>query len=263
MFGGRFGVLGGRVRVRRLLGGVVVACLVAGGFSVGVIPPSANAESSDAGVSADVGVAGSEALVDADARHAADLALAVSRDVVVDQRLPYRGVTPWNSDTRSGASVPAVDVPAPDSPRVDALLSPAVPAPKVLSGFDVERSVEVVGERSTNRIVYANPDGTQTVELSTDAVNFQDAGGVWQRVDNRVVRGVDGVLTNTANRWRVRFEPMVPGRGVSVTAPNGMVRFWAEGGRVQPALGRCCLLAWKTWTLGGVRQRLTCGGAKG
>jgi RHS repeat-associated protein len=118
---------------------------------------------------------------------------------------------------------------APPKPKSD---------PSKGGGFDPVRSVEVIAERDAFTTTFANPDGTRSVTLSSMPVHFQDAKGVWQQIDNRVVRGENGVLSNEANAWRVRFEVMGPKGGVSFETKEGPFRFWArDAAAVEPVVG--------------------------
>jgi RHS repeat-associated protein len=141
------------------------------------------------------------------------------------------------------ASSPAADVPAvPPVARVTAVpveeapvvepvpvVDMSVPSGRNVAGFDLATSVEVVAERDVFETVYANVDGTSTVQYSSMPVNYLDGAGVWQKVDNRVRAGRDGVLVTAGNSWSASFEPMTAGRGVAISTAGGPVRFWAEG----------------------------------
>ena len=100
---------------------------------------------------------------------------------------------------------------------------------RVLKGFDPDRSIEVIAKRDQFSKTFENPDGTETVQVSSVPLHFRDASGLWVNIDNRVVVGADGVLTNAGNSWHVKFQPMGPGAGVSMSGPDGDVRFVAAG----------------------------------
>lgn len=139
--------------------------------------------------------------------------VAVSRPAPVGLKLP----TPTSSTAAERAAMvgkPAV-MPAPvkDDPQV---------------GFDATKAVEDVSQRTQFTKLLVGPDGRAVVELSTMALHYQDKTGRWLEIDNHVVRDGAGRLTNAANEWRVVFEPMVPGRGVSFWTPDGEIRFVAE-----------------------------------
>jgi hypothetical protein len=89
-------------------------------------------------------------------------------------------------------------------------------------------AVEDTSKRDVFSSVWRNVDGSETLELSSEPLNFADESGDWQKVDHRVIAGSDGVLTNAANEWSVRFDRLEPGRGVSFESSDGLVRFWPE-----------------------------------
>jgi RHS repeat-associated protein len=116
--------------------------------------------------------------------------------------------------------------------------SQALARPLKGGGFDPQRSAELVSERDAYSKTFLNPDGTSTVQLSSMPIHYEGRPGEWLPVDNRVIRAEDGVLTNAANGWRVRFEPMTPKGGVSFATPDGTFRFWARDARpVEPVVG--------------------------
>ncbi|MFF7204809.1 polymorphic toxin-type HINT domain-containing protein [Streptomyces sp. NPDC008141] len=79
----------------------------------------------------------------------------------------------------------------------------APPAPKV-KGFDRRTSEEIVAERDARSRTYANQDGTQTSELSTTPINYQDTKGDWRPINARLAN-VDGGWANTADSVRLRI----------------------------------------------------------
>lgn len=97
------------------------------------------------------------------------------------------------------------------------------------SGFDEATSLEDVSRRDRNTTVFLNADGTSTVVFSSLPVHFPAGDGSWQKIDNRVVVGPDGRLTNGANEWSVTFEPMVSGGGLRFSTPDGEFGFHAAG----------------------------------
>ena len=108
---------------------------------------------------------------------------------------------------------------------------------KPVTGFDENSSREVADARTAASTTYANTDGTTTVVQSSMPVHFQDGDGVWQDVDNRIVTGADGVLSNAANAWQVSFSPMSPDGGVAFRAVDGQIRFNAVGAvEVKPVI---------------------------
>ena len=92
--------------------------------------------------------------------------------------------------------------------------------------------------RTARRTVFKRNDGTFEVHEATNAVNFQDAKGAWQQIDNHLVADGAGGFKNKANSFTVSFKPMRPGGGVSIKAADGEIRFVAEGAdpSVKPVL---------------------------
>ncbi|MEI8240748.1 MAG: hypothetical protein WCI22_15140, partial [Actinomycetota bacterium] len=77
--------------------------------------------------------------------------------------------------------------------------------------------------------MFQRPDGLQEVHSSSMPVNYQDAKGVWQPVDNHLVSDGKGGFTNKANSFKVSFGQMRSGGGVQVSASDGAVGFVADG----------------------------------
>jgi YD repeat-containing protein len=101
---------------------------------------------------------------------------------------------------------------------------------KRIAGYDAATSTVV--SRASRSTGYHNADGTQTLVVATEDVNFQDATGKWLPVDNTVVADpTTGELVNRANGWQIRFadaskgmsfKPSVKSTGVVVFVPvNG------------------------------------------
>jgi RHS repeat-associated protein len=101
---------------------------------------------------------------------------------------------------------------------------------KRVAGYDAATSTVV--SRASRSTGYHNADGTQTLVVATEDVNYQDATGKWLPVDNTVVADpATGELVNKANGWQIRFadaskgmsfKPSVKSTGVVVFVPlNG------------------------------------------
>jgi YD repeat-containing protein len=101
---------------------------------------------------------------------------------------------------------------------------------KRIAGYDAATSTVV--SRASRSTGYHNADGTQTLVVATEDVNYQDATGKWLPVDNTVVADpATGELVNRANGWQIRFadaskgmsfKPSVKSTGVVVFVPvNG------------------------------------------
>ena len=75
--------------------------------------------------------------------------------------------------------------------------------------------------RTARRTVFKRNDGTFEVHEATNAVNFQDAKGAWQQIDNHLVADGAGGFKNKANSFTVSFKPT----GISSSAcVAGMTR---------------------------------------
>lgn len=164
------------------------------------------------------------------AAHLRDVNAASSLESTPGAMIDDRALPPMSVDgsvvpTSPDAQLPSLATGVESGPAVVVELPPSRKA----TGFDEERSVEALELRTQYSKTFLNPDGTSTIRESTAALHYRNSVGDWVEIDNRVVRGADGVLTNSANEWSVRFEPMTTGRGVSFRSPDGTVRFVAEG----------------------------------
>ncbi|SCF35132.1 intein N-terminal splicing region/RHS repeat-associated core domain-containing protein [Micromonospora matsumotoense] len=72
--------------------------------------------------------------------------------------------------------------PAPGRNKASVGVAPVADA----KGYDRATSRERLGERSETKRVYDNADGTQTTELSTDALNYRKSDGSWAPIDTRL-----------------------------------------------------------------------------
>lgn len=172
--------------------------------------------------------------------HARDIASA--RGVESTRVVPDVGKAPTPLPI-DGRAVPAPDAKTVDKapkqlpkaaepptvPKDDVATNP--PTRKAVTGFDPRKSVELPGKRDAFSTTYSNPDGTETVEMSSMPVHYKDPKGAWLNIDNRVVADGKGGLTNTANEWSVVFGQMVPGQGVAMVMPEGTVRFVADNAK--------------------------------
>jgi RHS repeat-associated protein len=97
--------------------------------------------------------------------------------------------------------------------------------PKIDGEDDLpEPSHEVVEKRSAVGEVWANTDGSETVRLHQEPINFQPAGSTaWERIDNRLVPDPTrpGWVRNAANSWTVWFGPISPGGAGGVEFVTG------------------------------------------
>ncbi|MEU3981756.1 LamG-like jellyroll fold domain-containing protein [Streptomyces sp. NPDC026672] len=79
-------------------------------------------------------------------------------------------------------------------------------AQALVKAHDTGERVEVVGERSSDTTVYANPDGaTMTLEESAVPVRVPTADGGWQAPDATLVRRADGTVAPKAAAVAMEF----------------------------------------------------------
>ena len=154
-------------------------------------------------------------------------AAVASADVAVAPPVGLSGEPPWVLPV-TPAQAPLVSGAVGVLPSLPVLESvPGGPVP-IGGGFDPAKSVEVPAERGQLVRTFVNPNGTHTAQVSLLPLNYASGKG-WLPVDNRVVKGADGVLRSSANEWSARFEPMGAGSGVALSTPDGDLRFWPEG----------------------------------
>ncbi|MEV4373734.1 LamG domain-containing protein [Nonomuraea sp. NPDC049637] len=83
--------------------------------------------------------------------------------------------------------------------------------------------VEVESERTPTTQVFANPDGTGTVEQYASPQRVRHADGSWTKPDTTLTRGADGTLAARATTADVRF---------SGGGPGPLVRAGRDGGEL-------------------------------
>jgi hypothetical protein len=103
-------------------------------------------------------------------------------------------------------------------------LTDELPARGPVVGFVDGRSVEDPAARDVGSRTFVNPDGSRTLEMSTEPLNYRDASGRWVAIDNRLVAGRDGSVSNASNEWAVTFGPL--SSGVAVETAQGPVFGW-------------------------------------
>jgi RHS repeat-associated protein len=149
----------------------------------------------------------------------------------VPKSLKELGALPTQDSPRADGSVPGLiepsgpaalaeplnRKPAPD-PIADAVAK--LPAPGEPAALTKPR--ELAWARTETSRVFLNPDGTHSVEVSNDRVNFKDDAGEWQPIDSSVgpSQADLSVLENAANDFTVTFAPLSKG-GVKVVGPDG------------------------------------------
>lgn len=95
-------------------------------------------------------------------------------------------------------------------------------------GFDPASSVEDTSLKAQFANVFDNPDGTETVVMSSRPVNFKDDRGRWQTIDARLV-AVDDASASfevAANSWSAVFSE----RGAEIVGEGGTAVSVRPGG---------------------------------
>src|SRR6266540_1310318 len=109
--------------------------------------------------------------------------------------------------------------------------------------------IEVAGRRSETGQLFANPDGTFTVEQHSAPVRVRRADGSWTAVDTTLRRAADGAPVPVATATDLRFSP--GGSGPFARVPRAASRSrWRCPGRCRR---RC-------WTGRGRRTARCCPG---
>jgi len=89
---------------------------------------------------------------------------------------------------------------------------PVVGAPPAAKQVPTAKA-EVVGRRTRTSRTYANSNGTFSTVYYAGSMNYQDANGAWQPIDNTLVKdsAAGFAYTNRANRYRVHLPASVGG----------------------------------------------------
>jgi RHS repeat-associated protein len=90
---------------------------------------------------------------------------------------------------------------------------------------------EVVSARTANSSVYQNPDGSLRQVISAGLVNYQDANGVWQKIDTTLVPvGMStNYVRNSAGPVQVQLPGDLSASPVQISMPGGTLAFSLEG----------------------------------
>ncbi|HEV7973876.1 polymorphic toxin-type HINT domain-containing protein [Amycolatopsis sp.] len=82
------------------------------------------------------------------------------------------------------------------------------PPPAEVRGFDQATSKELPESRGAHDRTYANTDGTETTEFSTDPINYRTESGTWSPIETALVAIENGTgWHNTADAVDVRLAP--------------------------------------------------------
>jgi len=89
----------------------------------------------------------------------------------------------------------------------------------------------VLHGRNADSNDYLNPDGSHTVQLFGQPVNYRTGSGGWQPIDNTLAAdpAAPGSFLNAANSWHVRFASTAV--GITVSTDAGAVMIKPVGGR--------------------------------
>jgi hypothetical protein len=101
-----------------------------------------------------------------------------------------------------------------------------------VAGFNPVSSKEDLAERTSNSSTYRNADGTESVVLSNEPVNFQTTQGGWEKIDPRLVpvKGLSGVFETAKSSVRVR----VSRDGVELRGEQGQTIRMRPGAGANP-----------------------------
>lgn len=132
------------------------------------------------------------------------LGLAVPKPAAAALPVPVFGERP------SVLSGSPQDVPGLDPGSAPVATPGTVPTASAVSGFDPVRSVELADRRDAFESVYRNPDGSETLVVSSAPVHYL-VGDRWEVIDSSLVAGPDGSVVSGANSWRVSFPATLAG----------------------------------------------------
>jgi hypothetical protein len=93
-------------------------------------------------------------------------------------------------------------------------------------------AVEVPQLRTETSRTWALPDGTMRTRVFQRPVNYQDARGGWQPIDNQLVRSAGGGWQNKANRYRVSIPPHLGAGPIRVALGSQWMQFALHGSDV-------------------------------
>jgi RHS repeat-associated protein len=124
----------------------------------------------------------------------------------------------------AGAGIVA-QPPAPPTDFNGSRLDRSLPTPPSVKPLDVAADGEVVSLRQANSRVYRTADGKLQQTISAASINYLDATGAWQKIDNNLVAngaGASGVH-NAANSFHVDLPGAVNERAISIQVGSSTV----------------------------------------
>jgi len=109
------------------------------------------------------------------------------------------------------------------APGSVAAAGPAATGPTTVGASAAAIGTAVLDGRNADSNDYLNPDGSHTVRLFGQPVNYRTGSGAWQPIDNTLTAdpAVPGAFRNGANSWHVRFGSTAV--GVTVNTDAGAV----------------------------------------
>ncbi len=138
------------------------------------------------------------------------------------------------------AAAPAAAAPHPPATTAKTASSAAVgeEAAERLTAAAQDRRVEVVGARTETTTLWANPDGTMSLETHAGPVRFRK-GGTWVPVDTTLVRGADGSVRPKGHPHGLRLAGRTGAAGgdlVTLGGADHAVSLGWEGALPEPEL---------------------------
>ncbi len=105
------------------------------------------------------------------------------------------------------------------------------PAPGLAGPGIPEGSREIPSLRRRESRTYAKPDGSYVAEVSAGSVNYRDAKGDWQAIDNSLVASSAAGygFENKANRYRVQLPSDLSAAPVRVSEGDAWLSFKLQG----------------------------------
>ena len=117
------------------------------------------------------------------------------------------------------------------TPAATATGMPSGGAPGWAAGTDLTAGSELPARRTANSRTYTLGHGLLQTVYAADAVNYRDAAGAWQPIDNTLVADTatpGSAAVNRANRYQVHV-PTSLGAPVTVAAAGRSVAFALQG----------------------------------
>lgn len=89
---------------------------------------------------------------------------------------------------------------------------------------------ELPALRTRTSHTFLGSDGTYQAQIFSGSINYQDANGAWQPIDNTLVSGSEKgiVYQNKANHYRLQLPPTLQAP-VRITAGDAWVAFSLKG----------------------------------